>query len=205
MLTVAPVSFDEVLHRFHQEHPLDREHEENTNDEAEGHLHAADRTIGGWSKVLLDRSDLGGIVLPWHLGEGGERELIPKTGLTVARTVALLRESGPAYARSNPACGRKIAHQATSAFATIFLSVGPAPGIDYDGLTVRDGLTHLDGLHRMISWELHGRLTPGTRIQAYVAGGPAAGSGLAGGPLAAADVRHGGGHHRDGLDVHADG
>ncbi|MFB7592252.1 DUF6309 family protein [Streptomyces sp. NPDC056169] len=176
-MTVAPVSFDEVLHRFHEEHPLDREYEGNTNDEAEGHLQDADRTIGRWSKVLLDRRDLRGIILPWHLGEGGERELIPTSGLTVARTVALLRASGAAYTRSNPVCGRKIARQATSAFTPVFLSVGPAPGIDYDGLTVRHGLTHLDGLHRMVSWELHGRVDSGTRIQAYVAGGPVVGSG----------------------------
>ncbi|MEN8650408.1 DUF6309 family protein [Streptomyces sp. 21So2-11] len=197
MKVLAPVPFAHVMRHFAEQHPFDVEYEENTNDEAEEHLRAAELTLGQWHRVALDRADVLAVILPWHLGEGGDRELIPKTGLTVGQTVARLRAAGEGYARANPVCGRKLDLQAASALTPVFLSTRAVPGVDYEGLPAGDRLTHLDGLHRMLAWELHGRLAAGVPMEAYVAGAP--------GGLAPADVRHGAGHDRDALDVHPTG
>ncbi|MFE2847904.1 DUF6309 family protein [Streptomyces scopuliridis] len=221
MRVIAAAPFASVLDTFARAHPLDRAHEANTNDEAEEHIRNAELSLGSWRRVLLDRDDLLRVVLPWHLGEGGERELIPKSGLTVADAVARLEAAGGAYARTNPVCARKLDRLAAAPFTPLFLSTRAVPGIDYEGLVVREGLIHLDGLHRALAWERAGRLTAGTRIEAFLAyeeNRPYEDSrpyeksrpyeddrAPAGSPLTAADVRHGTGHDGDGLDVHAHG
>ncbi|MFD7224852.1 DUF6309 family protein [Streptomyces sp. NPDC056730] len=232
MRVIAAVPFASVLDTFVRAHPLDRAHEANTNDEAEEHIRNAELSLGSWRRVLLDRDDLLRVVLPWHLGEGGERELIPKSGLTVAEAVARLDAvagpdaAGGAYARTNPVCARKLDALAAAPFTPLFLSTRAVPGIDYAGLVVREGLIHLDGLHRALAWERAGRLTAGTRIEAFLAyeegrayaedraraedRGDAEGLAYgqveeSGHALTAADVRHGAGHDGDGLDVHAHG
>ncbi|HET6858411.1 MAG TPA: DUF6309 family protein [Streptomyces sp.] len=204
MKVLATVPFAHVMRHFAAEHPLDGEYEENTDDEAEEHLHQAELLLGRWHRVLLDRDDVLSVMLPWHLGEGGEHELIPKTGLSVRDAVSRLRAAGEGYARSNPVCGRKLGLQAASALTPVFLSTRAVPGVDYEGLPAGDRLTHLDGLHRMLAWELHGRLAAGTPMEAYVAGAPQE-LPPRGDPLAPADVRHGAGHDRDALDVHPTG
>ncbi|MFI6702579.1 DUF6309 family protein [Streptomyces sp. NPDC050509] len=218
MRVVAAVPFETVQRRFARAHPLGLAHEANTNDEAEEHIRQAQSTLGAWQRVLLDRDDLLGMVLPWHLGEGGERELVPASGLTVAEAVLRLRELGDTYARTNPVCARKLGRMATAPFTPLFLSTHAVPGVDYEGLVVREGLIHLDGLHRALAWERAGRLTPGTRIEAFLAShapagaaseprpGAAPGSGSGPGPgpdSAASHVRHRAGQDGDGLDVHA--
>ncbi|MFJ2674117.1 DUF6309 family protein [Streptomyces sp. NPDC087525] len=175
MRVIAAVPFASVLDTFARAHPLDRAHEANTNDEAEEHIRNAELSLGSWRRVLLDRDDLLRVVLPWHLGEGGERELIPQSGLTVAEAVVRLDAvtrpdaAGGAYARTNPVCARKLAGLAAAPFTPLFLSTRAVPGIDYAGLVVREGLIHLDGLHRALAWERAGRLTAGTRIEAFLA------------------------------------
>ncbi|MFE2938830.1 DUF6309 family protein [Streptomyces sp. NPDC059255] len=188
MRVVASVTFETVQRRFARAHPLELTHEANTNDEAEEHILHAQHTLGAWQRVVLDRDDLLRIVLPWHLGEGGERELVPASGLTVGQAVARLRELGDTYARTNPVCARKLDRMTTAPFSALFLSARAVPGVDYAGLVVREGLIHLDGLHRALAWERAGRLTPGTRIEAFLAV-PAA--------SAAADVRHRAGQDGD--------
>ncbi|MFE3600796.1 DUF6309 family protein [Streptomyces sp. NPDC059096] len=209
MKVVASVPFETVQHRFARAHPLELAHEANTNDEAEEHIRQAQHTLGAWQRVLLDRDDLLGIVLPWHLGEGGTCELVPASGLTVAEAVHRLRELAGTYARTNPVCARKLERMTTMPFTPLFLSTRAVPGVDYEGLVVREGLIHLDGLHRALAWERAGRLTPGTRIEAFLAHATPAGAEPGQGPpgpgqgLPPPHVRHRAGHDGDGLDVHA--
>ncbi len=194
MRILGAVRFDTVMRRFAREHPFDGADEANSNDEAEGHIRNAQLGSGGrWHRVLLEGPEVRGVVLPWHLGEDGAAELIPRTGLSVAATSDRLAALGASYARSNPLCAYKLARQSAADCLPLYLSTRPAPGPDYECLTVREGLIHLDGLHRMLAWDQAGRLAPGNWFEAYVAG------------LPAPDVRHGAGHDQDGLDVHPGG
>lgn len=201
MRILAAVTFDEVLQRFYHEHALDRAHEANSNGEAEQHLRNADALLRQWSRVLLGRRDVLGVMLPWHLSEGGNRELIPKSGLTVAAAARRLRSGGRQHARMNPTCWGKLTWQSTSPLTPLFLSTHAIGTVDYEELRVKDGLTHLDGLHRMLAWELHHRLPDDDRIEAYVAGTLPVDR-----PpdfrLATTDVGHRAWHHRDELHVH---
>jgi hypothetical protein len=201
---LAAVTFGEVLQRFYQEHALDRAHEANSNGEAEQHLRNADALLRQWSWVLVGRRDVLGVMLPWHLSEGGDRELIPKSGLTVAAAARRLRLGGRQHARLNPTCWGKLTWQSTSPLTPLFLSTRAIGTVDYEELQVKDGLTHLDGLHRMLAWELHHRLPDDDRIEAYLAGAlPVDRQGDVG--LAATEVGHRAGHHRDELHVHGKG
>lgn len=185
------VQFEAVFRHFTLEHPFDASDQANTNDEAEGHLRNAQRELGGrWHQVLLEGPEVRKVVLPWHLGEDGEVELIPDTGLTVASAADRLAELGTSYAHSNPLCSFKLTRQHTGRRRPLFLSTRPVSGPDYACMTIRQGLIHLDGLHRMLGWAQAGHLVPGNWFPAYVAG------------LTPADVRHGTGHDQDGLDVH---
>jgi len=196
MKVLESVTFTSVLRHFAEEHPFDESDEANSNDEALTHLHDADLVLGGrWHLVELERIELLSVVLPWHLGENGGQELIPKAGLTLAAAAARLVELGPSYAGTNPLCARKLDRQTAGPPTPVFLSTCAVPGADYEGLAVREGLIHLDGLHRMLAWERHGRLASMRGAKAYLAGLDASG-------LPAADVWHGAGHDQDGLDVH---
>nr|BAP34751.1 hypothetical protein [Streptomyces sp. ML694-90F3] len=193
MRVLEAVPFDGVLAHFARYHPYHSGDPANSNDEAETHIRGAEALAAGrWHRVLLTGPEVRAVVLPWHLGEDGECELIPRTGLTVAAAAARLTGWGEAYAGSNPLCARKLDRQVRSEATPLFLSTRAVGGPDYAELTVRDGLIHLDGLHRMLAWEMAGRLSPGHRLEAYVAG------------LSPADVGHGAGHDEDGLDIHPD-
>ncbi|GAA2350810.1 DUF6309 family protein [Streptomyces sp. XM4011] len=173
MRVLEPVTFDRVRAHFDREHPYDPADDGNTNDEAAGHLRSAQRTLGGrWHRVLLHGPEVLEVVLPWHLGEYGTVELIPPTGLTLERAAARLAALGDSYGETNPVCAAKLAHhrRSTAPAQPLFLSTRAVPGEDYAALTVRQGLIHLDGLHRMLAWRHSGRLAPGRWVEAYVAG-----------------------------------
>ncbi|MFJ4686639.1 DUF6309 family protein [Streptomyces sp. NPDC091377] len=169
MRVIGSVPSDAVVREFLRDHPYDPDERDNTNDDAESNLHAADRLLGHWYRVLLDRSELLEVILPWHLGEGGGIELVPPTGLTLADASAALRALGDTYALSNPHCAHKLNWQATAPLGPIHLSTRAVPGADYERMEPREGLIHLDGLHRMLAWENAGRLHGGVRIEALVA------------------------------------
>ncbi|GII91701.1 DUF6309 family protein [Sinosporangium siamense] len=169
----AKVPFEVVLKRFHETHLQDLEHEANTNVEAEEHVRNSDAMLGTWSRVSLSRQDILGVILPWHTGEeGGEFELISKAGLTVADTIALLHAKSDSYPVTNPGCWTKLRWLAAAPFTPLFLSTKAVTGVDYEELTVTEGLIHLDGLHRMLAWELWGRLPEEETIEAYLSGIP---------------------------------
>lgn len=183
MQIISPTSFDDVCARFRLDHPVARAHEANTNQDTDSALRLADVTFGCWSTVLLSRADIRSVLLPWHLSEGGARELVPRTGLTVGQAADLLRAQEADFTAANPVCSAKLTRFRTSAFTSVYLTTRPLPHDDYADLPTGDALVHLDGLHRLLAWELAGRLSPGEELTAYVAGDLA--------PLAGAAARDG--------------
>jgi Family of unknown function (DUF6309) len=168
---LAPVEFAEVLARFRSEHSVDDTHEWNSNSDGEAHLLCADRLTDRWDRVLLGPEEIGRVVLPWHESEGGDLKLVPKTGLTVADATEVLRAVSDRYPTESPVCWRKIARMNAGPSTPLYLSAVVIDMSDYEELEVTgDGLIHLDGLHRMVSWQLNGVLTSGCTVEAYVAG-----------------------------------
>jgi hypothetical protein len=167
------VPFSHVLDVYRIDHPADRTHPANTNRDGEEVLHMAEEMLGSWSRVLLSREEVLGIILPWHLSEGGERELVPRSGLTVGEAANLVRSGGATMAEANPVCSKKLELFRRTPLTPVYLSTRPVPHSDYSDLRVRAGLIHLDGLHRTIAWELAERLPLEERTEAFLAGAPA--------------------------------
>ncbi|MER7669921.1 DUF6309 family protein [Kitasatospora sp. NPDC096128] len=174
MEIVSAVAYSEVHRAYLRDHPVERTHKANTNLYGEENLERADRGIpGGWWRIRLTRADVLGVVLPWHISEGGERELVPRTGLTVARAAERVRSGGAGWTAANPVCAAKLRLLRGAPFTALYLATAPVDHPDYAGLVVRRGLIHVDGLHRMLAWELAGRLHELTSLEGYLAGDPA--------------------------------
>ncbi|MFI9362772.1 DUF6309 family protein [Kitasatospora sp. NPDC053057] len=172
MEIVTAVAYSEVHDAYLWDHPVERPHEANTNVYGEENLERADKIGGGWWRVRLTRADVLGVVLPWHLSEGGELELVPRAGLTVARAAERVRDGGAAWAAANPVCAAKLHVLRRAPFTPLYLCTAPVDHPDYADLAVRAGLIHVDGLHRMLAWELAGRLPEGAELDGYLAGDP---------------------------------
>jgi hypothetical protein len=166
----ATLDFGQVLERFRAEHSVDKPHESNTNSDGEMHLLRADALLGRWAEVMIGREEIRSVVLPWHLSEGGAIPLVPPSGRSVADAVDELRPLAGRYAEESPVCWRKLERMRAAPWTPVYLSTEAIDATDYDELHVRHGLIHLDGLHRLVSWELHGLLTDETELVAYVAG-----------------------------------
>lgn len=187
MEIVTAVAYSEVHDAYLRDHPVERAHEANSNVYGEENLERADRMPGGWWRVRLSRADVLGVVLPWHLSEGGELELVPRTGLTVGEAAARVRSGGAAWTAANPVCAAKLKLLRRAPFTPLFLSSAPVDHSDYGELSARAGLIHLDGLHRMLAWELAGRLPARAVLDGYLVGD----AGLPGGRLPARGPRTG--------------
>lgn len=167
------VSFEEVLFAFDKEH----NQQNGSNSWARNALVEANKKFSGkWRKIKLKRKQILQIVLPHHLGEEGEIELVPKTGLNVKATINKLK-SIPSYKIKNPKCWEKIEYLETKPFSPIFLSTLAIDWDDYKNITMpgAGNFFHLDGLHRLISWGLEGRFNSrrylfSNKIIAYIAG-----------------------------------
>lgn len=170
MKTLMKVEFDEVLAQFRLEHDANREHEVNTNLDSEMSLVLANQLLHKWSKVLLGREDILRVILPWHLSCGGNIHLVPKSGLSVEQAAKKLASMKDSYAQESPVCWSKIVRMSRLKFQPLFLSTQAITHEDYAELDTKKGLIHLDGLHRMIGWELHGLLADNAQVEAYVAG-----------------------------------
>ncbi|MFF8957342.1 DUF6309 family protein [Streptomyces sp. NPDC014894] len=171
MYVVSSVTFDEVCAQFRRDHPVEREHEANTNQDAVNALELADQTFGSWSRARLSGAEVRDVMLPWHLSEGGGCELVPRSGLTVGRAVRLLRSREPEWSEANPVCRAKLDRFRDARPSSIYLSTRALPHEDYAGLpTDHEGLFHLDGLHRMIALELGGRLPTEEELTVFIAG-----------------------------------
>lgn len=172
MEIVTAVAYPEVHDAFLRDHPVGRAHEANSNMYGEENLDRADRIPGGWWRVRLSRADVLGVVLPWHLSEGGALELVPRSGLTVGQAADRIRSGGAAWATANPVCAAKLRLLRWAPFTPLFLGTEPVDHPDYADLEVRAGLIHIDGLHRMLSWELAGRLPSRAGLDGYLVGDP---------------------------------
>jgi hypothetical protein len=178
--TIRGISTEEVLRAFDQDHIIKPE---NSNQYARELLEKAGRQFEGvWAQVFLSREDVLKIILPPHNHRegGGQAELIPISGLMVSAATEKIRGM-PSYQSTNTCCWRSITYWMDRYPSPVFLSAGPIRDCsDYQHLTNHDShLIHLDGLHRLIAWGLSGKLDPGQydkgqRVEAYVAGCPAA-------------------------------
>ncbi|GAA2248633.1 MULTISPECIES: DUF6309 family protein [Kitasatospora] len=177
----GPAPFAEVRETFLQDHPLEGAHEANSNQDGEQNLERAEQLLGTWWRVRLSRAEVLGVILPWHLSEGGRLELVPRSGLTVAQAAERIRSGGAEWAEANPVCAAKLRLLRHAPFTPVYLSTRPVPHSDYSDLRIREGLIHLDGLHRMLAWELAERLPAEERLDAFIASDlpirPATGSG----------------------------
>ncbi|MFW5417688.1 hypothetical protein J0910_13835 [Nocardiopsis sp. CNT-189] len=170
MEIVEPVAYTEVRRVYLRDHPAERAHEANTNRDGEENLRRAEDLLGTWWRVRLTEEEALGVMLPWHLSEGGGYELVPRSGLTVGQAVRRLREDRDRIAELNPVCTEKLELMGRSPATPVYLSTRPVDHVDYEGLRVRTALTHLDGLHRMLAWGLTGRLRREEGLEAYIAG-----------------------------------
>jgi hypothetical protein len=128
-----------------------------------GALEVANRQFGTWTRVILTPDELCTIMLPWHVHGVN---LVPADGLIVSEAIKRL-----GFIDSTSECYRRIQQFSGERMTAVFLSAAPIndPSYpDYRGLLARNcrGLTHLDGLHRLIAWGREKRQC----VPAYVAG-----------------------------------
>lgn len=154
--------------RYRADHPITRLHEGNSNQDGAENLVRAQELSGTWTRVRLDRSEVLEVVLPWHLSEGGGQPLVPRSGLTVGQAAERIRSGGAEMALANPVCSAKLEWLGAAPMTPVYVSTHPVVHSDYADLELDTGLVHVDGLHRMIAWELGGRLDAGA--EAYLAG-----------------------------------
>jgi hypothetical protein len=103
-------------------------------------------------------------MLPWHTHDGVE--LVPVAGSAVSEAIEKLE-----IADRLSECYKRIQQLSSSLITPVFLTAAPINDQrypDYKGLLERGraGLTHLDGLHRLVAWGRENK----QEIPAYVAG-----------------------------------
>jgi len=172
---IQKVAFADVLRHFEQHHPV---REGNMNAHARECMEKANDLVHGeWAYVRLDPEEAREIILPHHISEGGTLPLIPPTGMTVRAAADKIRQiTLPVYSVENPACWKKLDYWRGRYGSPLFLSIVTVDHPDYHQVTVPDGgLVHLDGLHRLLAWDLSGRFDSfgaEGEVPAYVAGFP---------------------------------
>jgi len=159
----SKVDFEEVMSIFLQQNAETPER----NDWPVRALEIANNQFRTWTRGILHPRELGEIMLPRH-NHGSN--LVPNVGASVSQTLKRL----DAVDRSSE-CYKRIEQMWDPGDSAIFLSVAPIlPTIndshymDYIGLVRRGhlGLTHLDGLHRLIAWAIEDKRS----VLAYIAG-----------------------------------
>jgi hypothetical protein len=157
LLDKKEVSFDEVLKKYHQDHGTKHDLWEVNN------LKRAHKRFGKWVHAKIPVEDIGGIVLPYHVGACDIHSdlpqkivLVPPTGLTLSDTHKRFKRIQDQFSKLAPACHEKIwqAKQLEpDKLGSFFFSQEPLLiGSTYKGLTgFRGQVTHLDGLHRLMA------------------------------------------------------
>lgn len=169
------VSFSEVLRVFKKEYIEYSGYRSDTHNYTRRILVNANKQFQGqWALVYLGKRQIGNIVLPWHLGEGGRVELVPKQGATLRKVLKKFDNLKfyQEYKKSNPICWRKIIYLKKQRPTPLFLTTVPLEKkLSYNDLIVQDNqLVHLDGLHRLLAWGLSNRIKGYGEIKAYIAG-----------------------------------
>jgi hypothetical protein len=157
LINAKKVSFETVLNRYYLDHALKDEAWEIYN------LKRANKKFGSWVQAIIAVEDIGGIVLPYHVGACDQYSdlpqkilLVPPSGLTLDRAYIRFKRIRRRYRRLAPVCYERImrAKQLVSQDPGLFFfSQEPILiGSTYQGLTrFRGQLTHLDGLHRLMA------------------------------------------------------
>jgi len=154
------VTFEDVRDAFLRENDL----EDQYNRWGMQAIEIAQEQFGHWRRVILSSEDILGVMLPHHSRCGPE--IVPASCSTVAAAIERLK-----LTPEDDACRKKIEQVSRKDASLIFLSARPIDHPqypEYQALIQRkyQGLTHLDGLHRLLGWGLSGR----SDVVAYVAG-----------------------------------
>jgi hypothetical protein len=155
----SEVDFEEVRATFIRDNVETPER----NDWPLGALEVANRQFGTWTRVVLFPDEVQTVMLPRH---DHLVNLVPADGSTVSDAIKRL----DLIDRSTE-CYQRVQQFLSERTPIVFLSAAPISDPRYDdyrGLVDRGyrGLTHLDGLHRLIAWGRENR----RRVPAYVAG-----------------------------------
>ena len=185
-----PINFREIMEELGKQHKLSE-----TLDYIGNLLSEVNRFYEGiWSRAELPNSTVrhriilmrhghvkGQVLIPELVGhkhlEG--QVLVPETGSTVAEASARFRAIGPSYVNTNRICYDNIQKQRQAPFSPIILASANKrfriPEEYQSNLIQPAGsFLHLDGLHRLIAWDLEGRFKDDSegkpRLKAYIAG-----------------------------------
>jgi hypothetical protein len=137
------------------------------------HLQTADAMFAGrWRMVDVPADALRQAVLGAHAGEpcrGDSMELVPAGGASVAATASRLRAARVDYEGHNPSCWGRMQQAAGEPFSLIVLAMRPMIELGH-GAGAAGRFFVVDGLHRLVAWELAGRLAQGGSIRACICG-----------------------------------
>lgn len=155
-----PIPYAQVEADFLRAHDLADEY----NRWAIGAIRIAEQQFGHWRRAILSPDDILSVMLPYHKRCGAV--IVPPECSSVAEAIERLKQQPP-----DSLCRKKAESFSNQPPTLIFLSMAPINHpdyADYQGLVQRQyrGLTHLDGLHRLMGWALAGQ----GNIEAYVAG-----------------------------------
>ncbi len=159
MRNQRPASYDEVKTKFLQDNTTTPER----NGWPLGALEIANRQFGRWTHLVLSPEEVLAVLLPHH--DHGVN-LVPAAGSSVSDTIRELD-----HLERVTECSKRIHQFLGTLTPVVFLSAAPIddPGYpDYRGLLRRGcvGLTHLDGLHRLVAWGWENKRD----VPVYVAG-----------------------------------
>lgn len=152
-------TYDEVKDRFEQ----DNLSTPGRNGFPRGALEIANRQFVTWAYVILTPKEVLSVLLPKH---DHAVNLIPPDGASVSEAISVLDR-----VNRQTECYQRIEQFSGALTPPVFLSTSPISDpqySDYHGLLRRGctGLTHLDGLHRLIAWGQENRRD----VPAFVAG-----------------------------------
>ena len=157
LINAKKVSFETVLDRYYFDHAIKDQAWEIYN------LRRANKQFGKWVQAMIAVEDIGGIVLPYHVGSCDQHSdlpqkilLVPPSGLTLDHAHTRFKQIRGRYRRLAPVCYERImrAKQLVPMnLGSFFFSQEPILiGSTYQGLTgFKRQLTHLDGLHRLMA------------------------------------------------------
>ena len=153
------VSFEEVKATFLHDNAATPER----NAWPLGALEVASRQFGNWTQVVLTPEEVLAVLLPQH---NHGVNLVPAAGSSVSEAVRKLD-----VVDRLTECYNRIQEFSGALTSAVFLSAAPISDpvyLDYKGLLSRGctGLTHLDGLHRLVAWGWENKRD----VPAYVAG-----------------------------------
>jgi len=128
-----------------------------------GALEVANQQFGDWTQVVLTPEEVLAVLLPQH---NHGVNLVPAAGSSVSEAISKLDFVDPLTE-----CYNRIQQFFGTLTTLVFLSMAPMNDpryFDYTGLISRGckGLTHLDGLHRLVAWGRENKRD----VPAYVAG-----------------------------------